>query len=73
MNDWVVATVAASTIEAELIVGLLRSNGLEAVVSADDAGGLEPQFQLTAGVRVLVRRDDRSEALRVLTTAEGSP
>ena len=30
--------VVASRIEAELIVGLLRSNGVRAVVSADDAG-----------------------------------
>ncbi len=45
--------VVASRTEAELIVGLLRSNGLSAAVSADDAGGLEPQLQLE-GVRVLV-------------------
>ena len=50
-----VANVASSA-EAELIAGLLRSNGLTATVSADDAGGEEPQLQLQ-GVRVLVADD----------------
>jgi len=45
--------VVGSRIEADLIVGLLLSNGLEAAVVADDAGGQEPQWQLS-GVRVLV-------------------
>ena len=45
--------VVASRTEAELIVGMLRSHGLRAAVSADDAGGEEPQLQLQ-GVRVLV-------------------
>ena len=34
-------TVVTSRTEAELIVGLLRSNGLRAAVSADDAAGLD--------------------------------
>ncbi len=39
--DGVIVPVAvvASRTEAELIVGLLRSHGLSAAVSADDAGG----------------------------------
>jgi hypothetical protein len=45
--------VVASRTEAELIVGMLRSNGLRAAVAADDAGGQEPQLQLQ-GVRVLI-------------------
>jgi hypothetical protein len=54
-------TVVGSRIEAELIVGLLRSNGLRAAVSADDAGGQEPQLQLQ-GVRVLVAPSDEASA-----------
>jgi hypothetical protein len=45
--------VVASRTEAELIVGLLRSHGVSAAVSADDAGGQYPQLQ-AEGVRVLV-------------------
>jgi hypothetical protein len=45
--------VVASRTEAELIVGMLRSHGVSAAVSADDAGGQYPQMQIE-GVRVLV-------------------
>ena len=37
---------------------MLESNGIVAIVSSDDAGGLEPQWQLTQGVRVLVAPED---------------
>jgi formate dehydrogenase assembly factor FdhD len=58
-------TVASSRVEAELLAGLLRSNGIRAVVSADDAGGLEPQWQLE-GVSVLVNPSDEAEARSLL-------
>ena len=38
--------VVASRTEAELIVGMLRSHGVRAAVSADDAGGQYPQMQI---------------------------
>jgi hypothetical protein len=64
-----VLAVVGSRIEAELMVGLLRSHGLGAAVSADDAGGQEPQLQLQ-GVRVLVARADEGEARRLLAAAD---
>ena len=57
--------VVSSRTEAELIVGLLSSNGVRAVVSADDAGGQDPQLQLE-GVRVLVAPSDEVAARRIL-------
>jgi hypothetical protein len=66
-------TVAArppSAVEASLIAGLLESNGIAARVSADDAGGLEPQWQLTEGVAVLVAPEDMEAALALLADAE---
>lgn len=63
--------VVASRIEAELIVGLLRSNGLRAVVSADDAGGQDPQLQLE-GVRVLVAPSDEAAARWILAEAQAA-
>ena len=62
--------IANSRIEAELIVGMLRSNGLRAVVSADDAGGLEPQLQIE-GVRVLVPPSEEDSARQLLAAAPG--
>jgi|SRR5215469_9136112 len=61
--------LAASRIEAELIAGMLRSNGVFAVVSADDAGGLEPQLQIQ-GVRVLVAPSDETTARQLLVADE---
>ena len=49
--------VVASRTEAEPIVGMLRSHGVSAAVSAADAGGQYPQMQLQ-GVRVLVASDE---------------
>ena len=65
----VTVTVVGSRIEAELIVGLLRSNGLSAALSADDAGGQEPQLQLQ-GVRVLVAPADEAAARQLLADAD---
>jgi Putative prokaryotic signal transducing protein len=60
--------VVASRTEAELIVGMLRSHGVGATVSADDAGGQYPQMQLD-GVRVLVAPSDEASARRLLAAA----
>jgi hypothetical protein len=64
-------TVVGSRIEAELIVGMLRSHGLRAIVVADDAGGLRPDLQ-ARGVRVLVHPSDEASARRLLAIAEDS-
>ena len=60
--------VVTSRTEAELIVGMLRSNGVMAAVSADDAGGQEPALQ-AQGVRVLVAACDEAAARQLLATA----
>ena len=57
--------VVASRTEAELIAGMLRSHGVSAAVSADDAGGQCPQLQ-AEGVRVLVAPADEASARRLL-------
>ncbi len=59
----VTVAVVTNRIEAELIVGMLRSHGMRAALVADDAGGQEPQLQMS-GVRVLVAREDEAEARR---------
>jgi len=64
--------VVPSRIEAELIVGMLRSNGVRAVVSADDAGGQEPPLQL-GGVRVLVPRSDEASARQLIAASDDIP
>ena len=62
-------TAVPSRTEAELIVGMLRNNGVRAAVSADDAGGQEPQLQ-AQGVRVLVAPADEAMARQLLAATE---
>ena len=64
-EEAVTVAIVGSRTEAELAVGLLRSNGLRAGYSADDAGGQEPQLQLQ-GVHVLVARSDEATARKLL-------
>ena len=75
MSGTAVAAIAGSRAEAQLIAGLLEANGIAAVVSTDDAGGQEPQWQLTGGVRVLVATGDlvSAQALISETSAGQTP
>ena len=66
MSVTAVATVTRSTVEAQLIAGMLEAHGIAASVSADDAGGMEPQWQLTDGVRVLVATEDLERARELI-------
>jgi hypothetical protein len=59
-----------SLVEAQLIVGMLEANGIAAAASPDDAGGFDPQLQLTQGVRVLVARDDEARARQLVAEAD---
>ena len=57
--------VVTTRIEAELIVGVLRTHGVRAAIIADDAGGQQPQWQME-GVRVLVATADEALARQIL-------
>jgi hypothetical protein len=64
--------VVTSRTEAELIVGMLRSNGLRAAMSAHNTGERQPELQLQ-GVQVLVARSDEAAARQVLAAVEDTP
>lgn len=51
--------------EAEIVVGLLESEGIPATISADDAGGAYP-FVLSGGALVLVDESDEKPAREAL-------
>jgi hypothetical protein len=68
----VCVAVVGSRTEAELLAGMLRSHGVKAAVSADDAGGQYPQMQID-GVRVLVAPSDEASARRLLAATEDTP
>ena len=68
----VAVAVVGSRAEADIVAGLLQSSGVPAYVSADDAGGQEPQLQ-AEGVRVLVAVADEADARELLATATERP
>ncbi|MBM2616073.1 DUF2007 domain-containing protein [Actinoplanes sp. LDG1-06] len=68
--EGVTVAMPGSQIEADLIVGLLTSNGLRAISLADDAGGLDPALAVTDGVQVQVHPDDEAQARALLAEAE---
>jgi hypothetical protein len=65
MDGVVSVAVVGSRIEAEVVAGLLRSNGIKVGISADDAGAQEPQLQLQ-GVHVYVAPEDAEAARKLL-------
>jgi hypothetical protein len=67
----IVATVVGSRVEADMIVGMLASHGIIALVSADDAGGVDLALQ-AQGVRVLIDEYDVDSARELLGLASTS-
>jgi hypothetical protein len=68
----VVATYTA-LYEAEIAQGRLEEQGIDAFVSRDGSGGVDPDLQLTRGVRLLVRQREAEEALGVLQETSALP
>ncbi|MFI6732530.1 hypothetical protein ACIBI9_06315 [Nonomuraea sp. NPDC050451] len=60
-----------SRAEAKLITGLLRTNGLAALVSPNAVSRLEPQLQLQ-GVRVPAARSQEAAAPELLADRAGA-
>jgi hypothetical protein len=55
-----------SEVEAQLARGRLESSGIDAMVSSDDCAGMQPQFQIVYGVKLLVFEEDAKQARRIL-------
>lgn len=53
-------------IDADLAQSALEAAEIEAIVTADDAGGLQPGLWVGEGVRVLVRAEDAERAKEIL-------
>jgi len=66
LDDAIVLETFASRIEAEMAAGLLESEGVDAMVMADDAGGAYPMLQFIRGVRLMVYREDEARAREIL-------
>ena len=55
-----------SVTEANVVKARLESEGIEALVQADDLGSTTPFLGAIRGVRVLVREEDRALAMELL-------
>ncbi len=65
--------VFSSRTEAELAKARLDLEDIPANILADDAGGWEPQFGLSRGIRLMVADRDHERALDVLDLPEHLP
>ncbi len=53
-------------IDALMVQQMLQQTGVQASISKDDGGGMEPQLQRTMGVRLLVNRSELERAQKAL-------
>jgi hypothetical protein len=65
-ENLVIAGTYLNQVDAELAQGALRAADIDAIVSADDVGGLEPGLWVGQGVKVLVRANDLERAKAIL-------
>lgn len=71
MSDTALVVVGTflNQIDADLAKGALEAADIEAMLSADDAGGQRPHMWM-AGIRLLVRAEDADEATAILRLAK---
>jgi hypothetical protein len=65
-EDAVVVATYPNHETAEAAVSLLASEGIEAVITSDDAGGELPNLDVGRGIRVCVRKADAEFATGML-------
>lgn len=69
-DEGVVVRTYAGEALASLAVSRLESEGIEAYIRKDDVGGAYPALQMTRGVRLLVKPEDRETAEKILSEME---
>ncbi len=69
-DDAIILEKFPNRIQAEMALGLLEAEGIQAWISADDAGGLYPSLQFVRGVRLLVFAEDADRAREILKAME---
>lgn len=65
-DEPVVIKIFSNEVDAEMAQQLLEDSGVRTFVFKDDAGGMEPQLQLTGGVRLVASRADAERAREIL-------
>ncbi len=71
MNDSICIKTYLNRHEAELDRAFLDSNGIDALIHADDLGGMMPGLAFgMAGARLMVAEGQAEEALELLESSE---
>ncbi len=76
LDGYVEVEMFLNDLDGEIAKGLLAENGIEALIGKDDCGGMMPNLQVSAGVRlyVLPRDVEKSEnLLKMLSNEDISP
>lgn len=68
MKRYAVLSIYNEKSEAEIVRGLMESEGIKCHIVTDDAGGIYPQFDLTQGVALVVVREDLERAKELLAS-----
>lgn len=66
----VVIKTYVTEIDAQVSKAFLDSKGIDSIIEKDDVGGLNPNFQMTSGVSLIVREQDRKKAVKLLDSVE---
>ncbi|MFO7929414.1 MAG: putative signal transducing protein [Actinomycetota bacterium] len=59
-----------SRMEAQMAKSYLESNGIKSYISSDDAGQMYPSQQLVGGVLLMVEKEDKDLAQKLLNREE---
>lgn len=69
MSSFKEIRVFRNRFEADFAKNILEEEGIKAMISADDCGGLRPDLSLTTGgVRLLVNQEDVERANELLNS-----
>jgi hypothetical protein len=67
-SDLIVIRTFGNMFEAEVAQSALEAAGIESLLRADDAGGVQPGLWVGRGVELLVHAEDAGRANEVLET-----
>jgi len=71
MEDLVCIKTYSQKEEAELAKNLLEASGIKAVVSIDDAGGVNPALGwATGGARLMIKEKDKEKTSEILNESK---
>lgn len=67
MADFILLKTYFHKHDAEMVVGLLKDAGIQAILQSDDAGGFRPHLNLGMGNnRILIKKEDELKAIEVI-------